>query len=72
MYCIEYKDSKNNVCIKEVKDLSEALTFATTLGIPVTINGDGIELVGTFGSAGIENGRLPNGDRYTWYKRRRP
>lgn len=72
MYCIEYKDSKNNVCIKEAKDLSEALTFATALGIPVTINGDGIELVGTFGSAGIENGRLPNGDRYTWYKRRRP
>ena len=72
MYKVEYKDTAGRGCVEEVKDLSIALTRATELGIPVTINGDGIELVGTFGSAGIENGRLPNGDPYTWYKRRRP
>lgn len=72
MYKVEYKDAGGRACVEEVNDLSSALAFATELGIPVTINGGGIELVGTFGCAGIENGRLPNGDRYTWYKRRRP
>jgi hypothetical protein len=70
MYKVEWKDTTGRGCVEEVKDLSEALAFATELGIPVTINGGGIELVGTFGSAGVENGRLPNGDPYTWYKRR--
>ncbi len=72
MYKVEYKDTSGRGCVEEVKDLSAAMAFAKALGIPVTINGGGIELVGTFGSAGIENGRLPNGDPYTWYKRRRP
>jgi hypothetical protein len=72
MYKVEYKDTAGRGCVEEVKNLSEAITLATGLGIPVTINGDGIVLVGTFGSAGIENGRLPNGDPYTWYKRRKP
>ena len=72
MYKVEYKDTAGRGCVEEVKDLSAALAFAIEIGIPVTINGDDIELVGTFGSAGIENGRLPNGDPYTWYKRRRP
>jgi hypothetical protein len=48
------------------------LAFATELGIPVTINGGGIEIVGTFGADEIKNGMLPNGDKYSWYKRRRP
>jgi hypothetical protein len=72
MYKVEWKDTAGRGCEEAVKDLSEAIAFATELGIPVTINGGGMELVGTFGSAGIENGRLPNGDPYTWYKRRRP
>lgn len=72
MYEIKWQDTAGKHCEEEVKDLSLALARATELGIPVTINGGGIELVGTFGSAGIENGRLPNGDPYTWYKRRRP
>ena len=72
MYNVNWKDTAGRGCVEAVKDLSEAIAFATELGIPVTINGGGMELVGTFGSAGIENGRLPNGDPYTWYKRRRP
>jgi len=58
--------------VEAVKDLSEALAFATELGIPVTINGGGMEIVGTFGADEIKNGMLPNGDKYSWYKRRRP
>jgi hypothetical protein len=72
MFEVKWKDTAGRGCAEEVKDLSAALALATELGIPVTINGDGIELLGTFGSAGVENGRLPNGDLYTWYKRRRP
>jgi hypothetical protein len=70
MYKVEWKDTAGRGCVEEVKDLSAALAFAISLGIPVTINGDGIELVGTFGSAGVENGMLPNGNKYSWYKRR--
>jgi len=72
MYEVKWQDTAGRGCVEEVIDLSAALALATALGIPVTINGNGIELVGTFGSAGVENGRLPNGDPYTWYKRRRP
>jgi hypothetical protein len=72
MYKVNWKDTAGRGCVEEVKDLSAALTLAIKLGIPVTLNGGGIELIGTFGSAGVENGRLPNGDPYTWYKRRTP
>lgn len=72
MYEVKWKDTAGRGCVEAVIDLSAALALATELGIPVTINGNGIELVGTFGSAGVENGKLPNGDPYTWYKRRRP
>ncbi len=72
MYKVEWKDTAGRGCVEAVKDLSDALAFATELGIPVTINGGGMEIVGTFGAASIENGLLPNGDKYSWYKRRRP
>lgn len=72
MYKVNWKDAGGRACVEECKTLSIALDFAKELGILVTINGEGMELVGTFGSAGIENGKLPNGEPYTWYKRRRP
>jgi hypothetical protein len=72
MYKVEWKDAAGSSCVEEVNDLSEAMTFAKKLGIVVTINGGGIEIVGTFGSASVDNGLLPNGDPYTWYKRRNP
>ena len=58
--------------MEAVKDLSEAIAFAKELGIPVTINGGGMEIVGVFGADSIDNGLLPNGDKYSWYKRRKP
>ncbi len=72
MYKVEYNDAKGRACVEEVETLSLALTRSKEIGLFVKINGDDFELVGVFGSAGIEDGLLPNGDRYGWYKRRRP
>jgi len=72
MYKVVWKDTEDRSCEEEVNDLSEAMAFATKLGILVTINGNGMEIVGTFGSDSVNNGLLPNGDPYTWYKRRNP
>ena len=72
MYKVNWNDTAGRGCVEEVKDLSEALAFAKELGILVTINGGGMEIVGVFGADSVDNGLLPNGDRYSWYKRRRP
>ena len=72
MYKVVWKDTAGRGCEEEVKDLSEAMAFAKELGILVTINGDNFELVGIFGADEVKDGLLPNGDSYTWYKRRRP
>ncbi len=72
MYKVNWKDTAGRGCVEELKDLSEALAFAKELGILVTINGGGMEIVGVFGADSVDNGRLPNGDQYSWYKRRRP
>ncbi len=70
MYKVEWKDTSGRGCVEELKNLSEALAFAKELGILVTINGGGMEIVGHFGADTIENGKLPNGEKYSWYKRR--
>jgi hypothetical protein len=72
MYKVNWNDTAGRGCVEEVKDLSEALSFAKELGILVTINGNGMEIVGVFGADSINNGLLPNGDKYGWYKRRKP
>ena len=70
MYKVEWKDAIGRGCEEEVKDLSEALAFAKALGILVTINGGGMEIVGLFGAVSIEDGKCPDGTPYTWMKRR--
>ncbi len=70
MYKVEWKDTAGRGCEEAVKDLSEALAFAKELGILVTINGGGMEIVGVFGADEIKEGKLPNGETYSWYKRR--
>jgi hypothetical protein len=47
------------------------MEWAKVLGEFVTIHADGLEIVGKFGADGISDGRFPNGDPYTWKKRRR-
>jgi hypothetical protein len=70
MYKVEWKDAAGRGCEEEVLDLSLALAKATEMGIPVTINGNGMIIVGTFGADSIKDGILPSGEKYTWYKRR--
>jgi hypothetical protein len=70
MYKVEWKDTAGRGCEEEVKDLSEALCFAKELGILVTINGGGMEIVGMFGADEVKDGKLPDGHAYTWMKRR--
>lgn len=72
MYKVKWKGAEGTVCEEEVKNLSLALAKATELGILVTINGNGIEVVGVFGADSVNNGKLPNGEYYSWYKRRQP
>jgi hypothetical protein len=71
MYKVEWKDAAGRGCEEEVVDLSKAMAFAKELGILVTINGGGMEIVGLFGADGIENGVCPDGVPYTWMKRRK-
>lgn len=71
MYKIEWKDKAGKGCVTEVIDLSAALVKAKELGILVTINGGGMEIVGVFGADSVNNGKLPDGHDYTWMKRRR-
>jgi hypothetical protein len=70
MYKVEWKDTEGRGCVEEVVDLSAALAFAKALGILVTINGGGMEIVGVFGADSIKDGMCPDGHPYTWMKRR--
>ena len=70
MYRVEYKDTEGKGCVEEVNDLTEAMNFAKELGILVTINGGGMEIVGMFGADSVKDGKCPDGVPYTWMKRR--
>lgn len=70
MYKVEYKDARGRICVEEVETLDQAMSRSKQIGLFVKINGDNFELVGIFGTDSVNNGLLPNGDRYTWYKRR--
>ena len=54
----------------EVFDLSAAMELANMLGKFVTIEGNGMEIVGCFGADSIKEGVCPDGVEYTWRKRR--
>ncbi len=70
MYKVLWNDAAGRGCMEELLDLSEAMSFAKELGIQVTINGNGMEIVGIFGADEVKEGKLPNGETYSWYKRR--
>jgi hypothetical protein len=70
MYNIEWKDTKNVLCAKEVKDLTLAMEWAKKLNCLVTIKGNGMEVIGLFGADSIKDGLCPDGVEYTWMKRR--
>ncbi len=70
MYKVVWKDKAGVSFEEEVVTLGDAMAFAKELGILVTINGGGMEIVGHFGADTINDGILPNGEKYSWYKRR--
>jgi len=72
MYKVEWKDTAGRGCEEEVNTLDLAMAKARELGILVTINGSGMEIVGVFGADAVNNGKLPDGTDYNWYKRRIP
>ena len=62
---------KHRSGITEFETLDQAMTWAKELGEHVRIEINGMEVVGKFGADGVKNGKLPNGEAYTWRKRRR-
>ena len=61
---------KSKEVSKEFETLALAMTWAKKLGEFVTIQVNGMELVGKFGADSIVDGKCPDGADYTWKKRR--
>lgn len=55
---------------QEFESLDLAMAHARLLGEFVTITGNGMEIVGVFGADSIKDGKCPDGEAYTWMKRR--
>jgi hypothetical protein len=62
---------KHNTETHEFDTLDQAMAWAKELGEFVTIQFNGSEVVGKFGVDGIQDGKFPDGEPYTWKKRRR-
>ena len=71
LFIVYWKDTVGKDCEKEFDGLTSALTWSKGINHFVTIKGNGNEIVGKFGADSVEDGILPNGDVYTWKKRRR-
>ena len=61
---------KSKEVSKEFETLALAMTWAKELGEFVTIQVNGMELVGKFGADSVVDGKCPDGADYTWKKRR--
>ena len=55
---------------QDFESLDQAMAYARALGEFVTITGNGMEIVGVFGTDSVRDGRCPDGVAYTWMKRR--
>lgn len=60
--------SKNNLPLNEFSTLDEAMIFAKTVGVFVTIKGLEFEVCGIFGVDSIRDGVCPDGVVYDWNK----
>lgn len=70
MYNTSMITIKHNQVEVEFDTLTQAMDWAKELGEFVTINVNGMELVGVFGADSIKDGKCPDGVDYTWMKRR--
>jgi len=62
---------KRNTETHKFDTLDQAIGWAKELGEFVINQFNGIEVVGKFGADGIVDGKFPDGNTYTWKKRRR-
>lgn len=62
---------KHNTETHVFDTLDQAMAWAKELGKFVSIEFEGLEIVGKFGADGVVDGKLPNGETYKWKKRRR-
>ena len=60
--------SKSGLTLNVCPTLDEAMTFAKTVGMFVTIAGPSYEVCGIFGVDSIRNGVCPDGVSYDWNK----
>ena len=65
MYKITYNDVE-----EDFANLGLAMERAKAIPHVVTISGAGYDIVGKFGVDAVVDAILPNGDVYTWRKRR--
>ena len=60
--------SKNNLTLNDCPTLDEAMSFAKTVGVFVTIKGADFEVCGVFGVDTVKDGKCPDGVAYDWNK----
>jgi len=60
--------SKNLLSLYGCETLNEAMTFAKTVGMFVTIKGPDFEVCGIFGVDAVKDGVCPDGVAYDWNK----
>ena len=60
--------SKNMLPLFSCNTLDEAMVFAKTVGMFVTIKGPAFEVCGIFGVDAVKDGVCPDGIAYDWNK----
>jgi hypothetical protein len=60
--------SKNGLPLNSYPTLDDAMAFAKTVGMFVTIKGRDFEVVGRFGVDSVKDGKCPDGVVYDWNK----
>ena len=63
--------SKLGLPLNTSSTLDEAMTFAKTVGVFVTIKSINFEVCGVFGVDSIKDGKCPDGVKYDWNKANR-
>lgn len=60
--------SKNGLTLNSCPTLNEAMAYAKTVGIFVTIKSPEFEVCGVFGVDSVREGKCPDGVAYDWNK----
>ena len=60
--------SKSGLPLNSCASLNEAMVFAQTVGMFVTIRGPDFEVCGLFGVDSVRDGKCPDGVAYDWNK----